>query len=136
MALSAVLLSAASALASPLAAQDAVPRSAVLPAGARLAVDTLRLKLPPALGLFGVATALRPDPARVADRAVAQARRRHEERIAARWRQSLVRGLSAPIPTLVAERPDSAPPPGALVPLGPLAPRPRQRRRCRHTARR
>ena len=120
MALSAVLLSAASALASPLAAQDAIPRSAVLPAGARLAVDTLRLKLPPALGLFGVATALRPDPVRVADRAVAQARRRHEERIAARWRQSLVRGLSAPIPTLAAERTDSAPPPGALVPIGPL----------------
>jgi hypothetical protein len=120
IALSAILLSAASALTSPLAAQDASLRPAVLPAGARLAVDTLRLKLPPALGLFGVATALRPDPARVADRAVAQARRRHEERIVARWRQSLVRGLSAPVPSLAAVRTDSVPPPGALVPLGPL----------------
>ena len=107
----------ASPLATSLAAQQTVPRPAPLPAGARLAADTLRLKVPPVLGPFGAATALRPDPVRVADRAVAVARRRREERIVARWGLTVARSLSSPL--AVAVRTDSGPTPGALVPLVP-----------------
>ncbi len=118
MAVPIALLPAVSLIASPLAAQ-AVSRPAPLPSGARLAADTLRLKVPSILGPLGAATALRPDPARVADRAVTIARRRHEERIAARWRQTVARGLSTPISAVVATQTDSGPTPGALVPLVP-----------------
>ena len=42
----------------PAAAQSGAPRSAAVPAGARLAVDSVWLKVPPILGPFGAATAL------------------------------------------------------------------------------
>lgn len=115
---------AALLIASPVAAQQVAPRPAPLPAGARLPFDTLRLKVPPILGPFGVATALRPDPVRVAERAVAVARRRRAQRLEARWVQTLARAFAVTVPTLagVAGSADSPPVPGTLVPVGPIGP--------------
>jgi hypothetical protein len=113
------LLTAIFLIARPLAAQQVAPRPTLVPPGARLAADSLRLRVPYSLGPFGVATAFRPDPARVAERAVAIARRLHEERIVARWGQTVVRGLVSPRVAAGEARSDSGPTPGALVPLAP-----------------
>ena len=88
---------AASLIACPLAAQQVAPRPLSSPAGARLGADTLRLKVPPVLGPFGAATALRPDPARLADRVVAVARRRHDQRIGSQWARTVAAGLAVPL---------------------------------------
>ncbi|MDQ8167224.1 MAG: cell surface protein SprA [Gemmatimonadota bacterium] len=111
---------AAALFAAPAAAQPGAPRPAAALAGARLAADSVWLKLPPILGPFGAATALRPDPVRLADRAVRLARARHAERIDARWRQTVARDFAVPASApAMAVRPDSGPTPGALVPLAP-----------------
>ena len=88
----------------------------------RLAADTLRIRIPTLLGPLGAATAFRPDPARVADRAVEVTRARSVERLLGRWSATVARGLAPQIDSaalrVVAEV-DTGPRPGALVPLVP-----------------
>ncbi|MBL0170171.1 MAG: cell surface protein SprA [Gemmatimonadaceae bacterium] len=84
--------------------------------------DTLVLKTLPRFGVLRDGLVYRPDPAQVADKLVAAARRRSELLAVTRW-MSVVQTplLARPDSIRVAVRPpnDSGPTPGALVPLVP-----------------
>ena len=105
-----------------------------LPPGGRFFTDTFALRRLPILGPFGAGAVIREDPARVAERAVRAAERAKERLLVLRWTMVVQAGLvpridSAAVANELAAntpavaRPDSGPPPGALVPVVPVAKR-------------
>ena len=102
-----------------------------LPQGGRLFTDTFALRRLPIFGPFGTGAVIREDPARVADRAVRAAERTKERLLLRRWTMVVQAGLMPRVDSVAlanaiaanlaaAVRPDSGPPPGALVPvIGP-----------------
>jgi len=102
---------------------DSFPRLPIAGLSLRTPGDTFALKQLIRFGALSKGLPYHPDPARVADRLVADAMRRTRARAAARWQAviqaPLMRG--APEPMAVGARPatDSGPTPGALVPLLP-----------------
>ena len=113
----------------PLTAQEAPARAPIpLPPAARLLRDSLVLRTRARPGAIDRSPAVRPDPQGVAERAAQAAIRLRQQRLAARWTRTVMRGTpsdsatgTAPDASAVARlaRPDSGPTPGALVPLAP-----------------
>jgi len=105
-----------------------------LPQGARLFTVPFALRPLPIFGPFGTGAVIREDPARVAERAVRAATRAKERLLLRRWTMVVQAGLMPRIDsaalaaqlaanTPAVARPDSGPPPGALVPVVPGAKR-------------
>ncbi|MCA0377106.1 MAG: cell surface protein SprA [Gemmatimonadetes bacterium] len=119
------MVCAASLLGTPVAAQEGVPPASARPVRP-VDPDSLPLRRPTVLGALGRSLIARPDPAAIAEQAVARLTRRRTQRLDAAWRRVVVRDLTvAPLVAEAVPAPAPAepagPPPGALVPVAPAA---------------